>query len=469
MLRCKKIFFSVILLFGLVLSACNIEIVASYDVIIFGAGVSSLTAAIDLADSGKKVLIVEESGIVGGNKRLLTSGVSILDPVTDTAASFKNDIIENNNGKENFYVNHLVRSAETIPAWLKSNNVMLENKIQLPGNSVARTLAAKNGEHTGNKIVLDLEKAAKAKQVKIAYNSKIEKIMPKNDAGVYALNIEDRTTIVTVNTKTIVFGEDFSTFYDSVVPITDRQQIIEFKGKTTIDSSTGMKLLQTMGGDFSKTGELNLLDNFNYSNSQPISPALRTHGAMLVNREGKRFINEMSNIQLVAKEIMNQPGGMAYLIFDDVVLENMEYLKKSYSKQTTTEAQSITDLSVALAINETSLQRTIAEYKDYAFMKNDLAFNRPFEANMPAFAQAGTNGKAYYAIAVQPIINVRSTYAKVSDKFEVIKDNVPMEGIYAVGDSAAGIQLTTTLYGTELTYAITMGRDVAISINEFLQ
>jgi succinate dehydrogenase/fumarate reductase flavoprotein subunit len=49
-------------------------------VIVIGAGLSGLTAAISLVDRGGKVILVEKNAYMGGNSAYASSGINAVDP-----------------------------------------------------------------------------------------------------------------------------------------------------------------------------------------------------------------------------------------------------------------------------------------------------------------------------------------------------------------------------------------------------
>ena len=46
-----------------------------------------------------------------------------------------------------------------------------------------------------------------------------------------------------------------------------------------------------------------------------LTEAVRGNGAIIVNREGKRFVNEMDTRAAVSKAILDQKGQTAFLLF----------------------------------------------------------------------------------------------------------------------------------------------------------
>ena len=60
------------------------------------------------------------------------------------------------------------------------------------------------------------------------------------------------------------------------------------------------------------------------SNSVMITEAVRGNGAILINRDGKRFVNELDTRDVVSKAELAQKGESAYLFFDESVKESLK-------------------------------------------------------------------------------------------------------------------------------------------------
>ena len=63
-----------------------------------------------------------------------------------------------------------------------------------------------------------------------------------------------------------------------------------------------------------------------------ITEAVRGNGAILVNAQGQRFVNEMDTRDVVAGAILRQKDRMAYLIFDEQVRNSLASIE-TYENQ----------------------------------------------------------------------------------------------------------------------------------------
>jgi len=88
---------------------------------------------------------------------------------------------------------------------------------------------------------------------------------------------------------------------------------------------------------------------------------------ILVNKNGERFMDEGANLsdviyEDVGREILKQPGGVAYLIHDSKIEDIPNYEKGLHTDRSPIQGTSIEDLAAKLEINPVKLGKTIREY-----------------------------------------------------------------------------------------------------------
>jgi len=457
-----------ILISAFVLTGCRVDITATYDVVIFGSGPSSIALALNLDAASKRVLIVEPSGIIGGNKRLISDGVSYLNQSAgDTIEKFTSDM-KDNNGSTNFFTTSMIARSVDIPAWLGHYNIQLDKTIKLPGHQLARTNVSEKGVHTGKEVVMKLDEALRMSHVELSYNSNITRIAGEPN-NMYHLTVEQKNSVISLNAKNVVFAEDQEVAYDAVSPIrnTESYKDVDFAGQ--LPSSDGMELLQALHADYSNAGNLNIIDTYNMASARPVSPILRSYGAMLVNQSGKRFVNEMANMPTIIDAILKQEEQTAYLIYDDVIDQQLFFLNDYYQDNTFFKSPSITVMARNLQMDEDALRASISKYHKMIKSNDDTDFKRSFDIDKQTFAAIAGGTTSYYAIKVRPVTSVFTSYAEVTDRFEVMRNGEVLPGIYAIGDSAKDVKLNAMLPGTELTLEITMGLVASDNILNYLE
>ena len=142
-------------------------------VVVVGAGLAGLTAALTLADRGARVVLVDKNKFTGGNSAYASSGINAVGEKgegstdsDDSALQYLNDTIRSS-GRA------LAMDADSLPAALAKNSwkalewfrtrvgMQLETKGQLGGHSAARTYRPSTGM-AGSEMVFAITKLVKA-------------------------------------------------------------------------------------------------------------------------------------------------------------------------------------------------------------------------------------------------------------------------------------------------------------------
>ena len=166
----------------------------------------------------------------------------------------------------------------------------------------------------------------------------------------------------------------------------------------------------------------------------PFYPPASLMKGILVNKHGRRFINEDSYHGRSCTASFRQPDGLAYLICDNAVFERPEF-----GGQPLIDAwETVADMEQALSISEGALQKTIANYNDNAEKGEDPDFHKTKEYlqpldNPPYAALDCSVGKATYT-------GFTLGGLKVSKDSEVMDtDGSVVQGLYAAGACASTI------------------------------
>jgi succinate dehydrogenase/fumarate reductase flavoprotein subunit len=186
------------------------------------------------------------------------------------------------------------------------------------------------------------------------------------------------------------------------------------------------------------------------------SPDLFKQGALLVNRRGERFTDELAN---PAHAVARQPDRVAYIVFDRDLAEKFTawpyfvstapgvayaYLPdyRRNRKDIYREAASAADLAAALGVPGPALERTISEY------------NQGAREGRPPLARA-----PYYALGpVKSYVVFTDGGLRVTERLEVVRsDGSIIPGLYAAGSAGQG-GLLLEGHGHHLGWAFISGR-----------
>ena len=142
----------------------------------------------------------------------------------------------------------------------------------------------------------------------------------------------------------------------------------------------GITLAQELGAQLRDMDKIQIHPTLAAGTNILVTEAMRGAGAIMVNREGKRFINELSTRDVASAAILKQTGKSAFLIFDDGLRKQMALIEGYFHLGFVKEGQSPAELAKTSGIDATALAETIASYNKYKAAKSDPDFKR---ADMP--------------------------------------------------------------------------------------
>lgn len=187
-------------------------------------------------------------------------------------------------------------------------------------------------------------------------------------------------------------------------------------------------------------------------------------GAVIVNRDAERFANEEMRYKEMGRLCIDQPGAVAFEVFDQPVLERSEELaapldlkaalRNGYFEQ----ADTLDELADALGLDPVALTRTIERYNQDVRAGEDTAFGRPIAADgKPGAAPIET--PPFYGYRTRP--GLTSTFAGLTvDAAMRVLDvyGAPIPGLHAAGEVVGGFHGSGYYSGTALGKAAVFGR-----------
>lgn len=196
------------------------------------------------------------------------------------------------------------------------------------------------------------------------------------------------------------------------------------------------------------------------------SPKLFEEGAILVNREGRRFVNELSKPALA---IPHQPERMAFIVFDDRLAQRFSEWPYFIStapgvayafladyrrsrRDIYAQAPSVEGLAQRLGIAAGLLTATVAEYNRFVEQGKDRAFGRTPLGE-------GLRASPFYALGpAKSWIVVTDGGLAVTTRMEVLDERGKViPGLYAAGSTGQGGVLLEA-HGMHLCWAFASGR-----------
>lgn len=444
----------------------------SCDIVVIGAGGAGLSASIKASQGGAKVILLEKQGTVGGNTISATGGLNAAETsvqkklgIADSKDQFYKDTMKggyNLNNPE--LVRNMVEEAPETVDWLISVGVDLSDVGKMAGSTNSRTHRPQGGAAVGAHMVPVLEKAAVNAGVDLRESSKVVDII-KKDGRAAGVIVEKNGKKYTISAKAVIIATGgFGANPDMVVKY---KSDLKGFGTTNHKGATGdaFAWIEKFNAGLTQMDQIQTHPTVVPSNGMMITEAVRGNGAIMINREGKRFGSEMATRDVMSVAVLSQTGGTAYLVFDTSVRKSLKAIEGYIKQGLLTEGETPEELAKKLGIPAEALVETIKRYNGFVASGNDGDFGRK-GSEMPRALSEGP----YFAVEVAPAIHHTMGGIVINKKAEVLDVNGrPVPGLYAAGEVTGGIHGGNRLGGNAVADICVYGKIAADSALEFIQ
>ena len=479
------------------------------DVVVIGAGGAGMTAAMTAADAGQKVVILESQAMVGGNSARATGGMNAAKTVYqdenefDQAAGVEKTLAT---AAEKYADNETITAlAKTVSEqwaayqanptgyfdsvelmeldtmvggkgindpelvktlcegtadaidWLDENGITLHNVSSFGGASVKRIHRPVNEEgkvvSVGAYMIPLLQENCEKRGIDIVLNTTVDTILTDaNGAAVGVSGTDKDGNTVVVNAKSVILATGgFGANLDMVT-----QYKPELAGFMTTNAAgaqgQGIEMATAIGAGTVDMDQIQIHPTVEANTAALITEGLRGDGAILVNANGERFVDEVGTRDVVSAAEIAQPGSYSWLIVDQAMVDASSviqgYIKKGYTKTGAT----YEELAKELDVDPATFANTMETWNSYVEAKNDPDFGRT------SFANPLNNGP-YYAIKVTAGVHHTMGGVTINSATEVLKeDGTVIPGLFAAGEVTGGVHGANRLGGTAVADFVVFGR-----------
>ena len=457
-------------------STAKTEETLEADIVIVGAGGAGMTAAIEAANAGKSVILVEKAPMSGGNTTRSTGGMNAAetkfqaaDGIKDSVALFVEDTLKGGYEKNNPELVQIMagNSADAID-WLDSIGASLSDVGRAGGASADRSHRPVNEEGkilpVGTYLVPILQKTAEDAGVTFMYDTKATEIIMADGAAV-GIKAESTDKNYTINSKAVVLTTGgFGGNHDMVV-----EYKAELTGYVTTNAPTitgdGIKMGIAAGADTVDMTEIQIHPTVVQSNGAMITESLRGDGAILVNVEGQRFTNEVLTRDVVSANVIAQPESIAWLIVDAKMLEESTVIQGYVSNGYMIECADFKALAELIGVEEAVITETMDNWNAAVAAGVDADFGRGDMDTIKYNLEAAP----YYAVKIAPGIHHTMGGLKINTNTEVIstEGNI-IPGLFAAGEVAGGVHGGNRLGGNAVADIIVFGRIAGQNVADFV-
>ena len=431
------------------------------DIVVIGAGATGFTAAITAHDKGAKVIILEKMPITGGNSQLAAGGMNAAETkvqkekgIKDSKKLMYEDTMKGGkNLSDPALVKILANNSASAVDWLTSIGADLSDVGRLGGASADRAHRPTGGASVGVNITQALKKNAEDRKIDVRVNSRVVKIIEDAKGRTTGVLVEGKhSKLYRIDAKAVIIAAGgFSANPERVAFYQPK-----LKGMTTSNqpgaTGDGMDLGEGAGGYVIEMKEIQIHPTVAAGSRILITEAVRGNGAILVNHEGKRFVNELTTRDAASAAILGQTGKSAYLVFDEGIRKSLKQIDGYFHLNLVVAGDTIAALAAKIKVPPAELEATINAYNKAFDEKNDAAFKRP---DMPRAIRT----PGFYAIEIMPGVHYTMGGLKINTRTQVMaKDSKPIPGLFAAGEGTGGTHGANRLGGNSITQTIVFGR-----------
>lgn len=488
------------------------------DVVVVGAGGAGMTAAITAAAEGKSVVILESQSMVGGNsvratggmnagktvyqdenefgesagveKTLKTAAEKYADNETITAlaktvseqwAAYQADPTGYFDSVELMELDTMIggkgindpelvetlcaNSADAID-WLDEHGITLHNVSSFGGASVKRIHRPVNAEgktvSVGSYMIPLLEENCEKAGVKMMLDTTATEILTDANGaavGVKATGASGET--VTVNAKAVVLATGgFGANLDMVVKYKP-----ELKGFMTTNAAgiqgQGIEMAEAIGAATVDMDQIQIHPTVEANTAALITEGLRGDGAILINEEGQRFIDEVGTRDVVSAAEIAQTGSYSWLVVDQAMADASSVIQGYIKKGYTVTGATYEELGKAMGVDAAAFAETMEKWNGYVEAKNDPDFGRTSFANP-------LNTAPYYAVKVTAGVHHTMGGLKINANTEVLNEKGEViPGLFAAGEVTGGVHGANRLGGNAVADFTVFGRIAGAAASDY--
>ncbi len=436
------------------------------DVVVIGGGGAGFAAAVSAKEAGADVILLEKLASVGGNT--LISGGEYAAPanelqekegIEDSKEQFAKDVEEAGGDPELIKV--LADHATEDAYWLRDDIGVewLDSLMFFGGHSVKRSLIP--AAHTGNELIKNYLNKSEELGIEVQTEADVKEILAE-DGKIAGVRVETADGEMIVKAKSVViasggFGANDEMTYEFDNEIDEHVLSTNSPGAT----GDGILMAEELGADTVDMEKIQLYPICDVETGKLLycGDTRLVGGALLVNKEGNRFVEELGTRREISMAIKDQTDYVGYLLWDETSNEttgtmasNPQEAESLFERGLMVKADTLEELAEHFDIDKDALLETVATFNENSAKEEDPEFN---------LRMLGWQVKdaPFYMMKAAPAVHHTMGGLKINTEAQVLnKDGEWIDGLYAAGEVTGGIHGSNRLGSVAMTDITVFGR-----------
>ena len=425
-----------------------------FDVIIVGGGAAGLSAAIEAAQTGQSILLLEAGPRVGGSSAL-SAGVIYagatevqreagIDDSVEAMLAYGTTLAQNR--LDGSLARRMCEDSAALITWLRSLGAVFDPARTYHGGvepgDMKRSHRVDGG---GGRLIEILEGVASSCGVQIVCNTRVEQLHVNSDGSVGGVKIDGEV----IRSAAVVlasggFGENQELVRKHYPSVADAAGDWLWHIGNRFSLGDGLRMGEAAGARIANPdrGLISITHRFDKDNE-----LFHPDWLVFVNEDGRRFMREFENYGLSAQSLMDQPGRHCFAIFDECARQQARQrpewigLVKMHWTETMiaelvdagkiTKADTIEELAQRLGIDANVLERTVEIYNRDCEAGNDTHYGKAKEGLLPI------STPPYYGAEMRPA-TLAATFTGIAidrDAAALDRADRPIPGLFAAGET----------------------------------